>query len=134
MHADTAQSAVADRPKRKRKRKPTPPEQRRVLLDQRTRVARRLRTIEGELRRTLRQQGRVIDVHTDCMIGNLAHCLVHAEMLRGEHSRGIHVDLEQLTRLANTSQRLVAQLGLKPSLAEEPGPSLGDIIERGDVE
>jgi len=126
------EATIAPRP---RKRKPTPPEQRRVLVDQRTRVARRLRTVENELRDQLRAQGRVVLVHDDIMIGHLAQCMVSLETMRGDASRGLRVDDEQLTRLANTAQRLVNQLGLKPAILEAPRepvarPSLTQTLKR----
>jgi hypothetical protein len=93
------------KPRRVNKPRRTPKEMRRVLIDQRSRVARRLRAIENDLRAQLRVQGRIVLVHDDILIGNLAQCMLRMEIMRGEQSRGHFVDDEQLTRLANASQR-----------------------------
>jgi hypothetical protein len=120
--------------KRKRKPRRTPPEQRRAWVDQRTRVARRQRAIERDLRASLQRQGRVITVHDDCLIGSLASCLLQTEIMAGERSRGARVDLEQTTRLANASQRLVAALGLKPEVLRPKPPRLEEYLERAHGE
>src|SRR6266566_4963081 len=96
-----------------------------VLVDQRTRLARRARTIERQLRAEVERLGRTVTVHDDILIGQLAACMVRSEVMRGEASRGGQpVSDEQLTRLANTAQRLVGALGLRPQVTEPP-PSLG---------
>src|SRR5438445_5387540 len=74
-----------------------------VLVDQRTRLARRARTIERQLRAEVERLGRTVTVHDDILIGQLAACMVRSEVMRGEASRGGQpVSDEQLTRLANT--------------------------------
>jgi hypothetical protein len=108
--------------------KPKPKYYRPVLIDKRTRVARRQRAIENELRAQLRAQGRTILVHDDILVGNLAACMLRLEIMRGEQSRGHFVDDEQLTRLANASQRLVSALGLRPTVQPAAGPSLREYL------
>jgi hypothetical protein len=116
------------KPRTRWHKKPDP-----AALDQRTRIARRIRTIENELRGSLRKQGRVVTVHDDMLIGQLSSALVMSEILKGEQSRGVFVDLEQMTRVMNATQRLIAALGLKPELVTGEGPSLSDILEQGEV-
>jgi hypothetical protein len=91
-----------------------------VLVDQRTRIARRARTIERQLRAEIERCGRIVTVHDDILVGQLASCMVRSELLRGEASRGQHVSDEDLTRMANACQRLVGALGLKPMTLEKP--------------
>jgi hypothetical protein len=106
-----------------RKKRHTPPEQRRVLIDQRTRIARRIRTIEKELRDRLCAQGVTVTVDLDCFVGSAAACAVNLEMMKGAASRGHFVDNEEMTRTLNTMQRSLSALGLKPAVLE-PKPDL----------
>jgi hypothetical protein len=98
-----------------------------AVVDGRTRIARRQRAIERELRAQLTAQGRTILIHDDIQIGALADCMVKMEILRGEASRGHAIDDEQLTRYANIAQRLVSALGLRPTV-QPPGPSLREYL------
>jgi hypothetical protein len=55
--------------------------------------------------------------------------MVRMEILRGEVSRGHFIDDEQLTRLANTAQRLVAALRLDRK-GEPAQPRLAEYLAR----
>jgi hypothetical protein len=121
MRAETDSSARAKaappqapaKPKRVRRYDP-------VLIDQRSRIVRRTRAIEKQLRAEIERLGRVVTVHDDILVGQLATCMVRSEVLRGEASRGAApASDEVLTRLANAAQRLVGALGLKPQVIEE---------------
>jgi hypothetical protein len=119
-----------DPPAKSKRKRPNPPkEQRRVLIDRRTRVARRQRAIERDLRAQLERQGRTVTIHDDILVGNLANCLLQVEFMNGERSHGARVDLEQCTRLANASQRLVAALGLQPEVLQPKPPRLERYLE-----
>ena len=93
-----------------------------VLVDQRTRIARRTRQIERQLRAEIERCGRIVTVHDDILVGQLAAVMVRSEVLKGEASRGRHVPDQDLTRLANAAQRLVGALGLKPAAIEPSRP------------
>lgn len=106
---------------------------RRTWIDQRTRVARRARSIESQLRAQLRKQGRAITIADDMLVASLARATVELELLTGAQSRGEVTDLEQTTRALNVQQRLVSALGLRPADLEppqppKPRPSLGALI------
>jgi hypothetical protein len=102
---------------------------RKQAADQRTRVARRTKAIEADLRKQLRAQGRIITVHDDVLVGNLAQCSLMLEVLRAEQSRGADIDPEEITRLANTASRLIGQLGLRPETAQPEAPRLGEYLK-----
>jgi hypothetical protein len=93
---------------------------RRQALDLRTRVGRRQRQIERELEQELVKIGRKPTIHDQILVANLAQLLMQLEIWRGPQSRGEQIDNEELTRVANASQRLIAALGLKPEVAEQP--------------
>src|ERR1700756_5560794 len=93
-----------------------------VVVDQRTRIARRARAIESELRDRLRAMGRAVTIDVDCYIGSVAGCAVKLELLKGQASRGVFVDSEELTRLANVVARGLGALGLRSDALEKPAP------------
>ncbi len=105
-----------------------------VLIDQRTRLARRARTIERQLRAEIERLGRIVTVHDDLMVGQAATLATQVEIARGMASRGQHVDNEALTRTANALARALNALGLKPSVVEpavpKPIPTLAATFER----
>jgi hypothetical protein len=113
--------AAVAKPKRVRRYDP-------VLIDQRSRISRRAKTIERQLRGEVERVGRIVTVHDDVLIGQLAACMVRSEVLAGEASRGNPASDEVLTRLANACQRLVGALGLKPQVIEPP-PDLGTYLK-----
>jgi hypothetical protein len=98
---------------------------RKQAQDQRTAIARRARTIEGQLRAQLRRQGRAILVHDELTINHAAQLAVRLEILRAEQSRGLHVDDDSVTRYVNAVQRALARLGLRSSLLD------GERVPRG---
>jgi hypothetical protein len=104
----------------------TPPEQRRVQFDRRTKVARRLKVLERELRAEVERTGRSITIHDNVMIGSLAQAALRMELLKGDQSRGVLItDLnEQLTRLGNMAQRLTTALGLRHAVLSGPRSTL----------
>jgi hypothetical protein len=124
ISSELAELAAGERRRAKRRL------QRRVQTDMRTRIGRRQRAIERELRAELVKMGRQVTIHDDCLIGSLANCMVQLEIAAGDRSRGLKVDDEQITRLANTSQRLIAMLGLRHQVVEDPGPGLAELIRR----
>jgi hypothetical protein len=87
--------------------------------DQRTRIGRRVRAIERDLRNQLRRQGRTVTIDIDLTVGQIAQAAVRIEAFRSQQSRGLAVDDNQFTRLLNISQRGLAKLGLKPSLFDD---------------
>jgi hypothetical protein len=90
------------------------------VQDQRTRIARRARAIERQLREMLRRQSsKPITVDVDLTIGQIAAVAVRLEILRAEQSRGIVVDADKVSRLANTIARALARLRLKPTMFDE---------------
>jgi hypothetical protein len=91
---------------------------RRTAQDQRTRIARRVRSVENQLRAQLRRRGRTISIDDDLSIGQIAQAQVRIEATRAQQSRGLEVDDMALARLINISQRGLAKLGLRPTLLD----------------
>ena len=85
------------------------------LADQRTRVGRRVRAIENNLRAQLRKQGRAVSIDADITIGQIAQATVRIEAFRAQLNRGLEVDDNQMSRLINISQRGLSKLGLRPT-------------------
>jgi hypothetical protein len=103
---------------------------RKQVADQRTAIARRTRTIEGQLRGQLRRQGRAILVNDELTINHAAQLAVRLEILRAEVSHGLPVDDDQVTRYVNAVQRALARLGLRPSLLEDERAPRGQAVAR----
>jgi hypothetical protein len=98
--------------------------------DQRTRIGRRVRTIERDLRNQLRRQGWTVTIDADLAIGQVAQANVRLEALRSQMSRGLAIDDNQLTRLINISQRGLAKLGLRPTLLDVDRVPRGQSVAR----
>ena len=69
---------------------------------------------------TLADQGREPTARDKVTIGNAAACIVRTEMLTAQMLAGQPIYDDQLTRLANLSERLLTSLGLRS--AAEPAP------------
>jgi hypothetical protein len=98
--------------------------------DNRTRVARRTRTIERDLRNQISRQGRVITIDVDVTIGQIAAACVRIEAMRSVMSRGEVVDDERLAALINICQRGLGRIGLRPTLLDADRPSAGLSVAR----
>jgi hypothetical protein len=92
---------------------------RHTAQDQRTRIGRRVRSIENQLRAQLRRQGRTISIDADITIGQVAQAQVRIEAFRAQMSRGLAIDDNQFTRLIDISQRGLVKLGLRPTLLDD---------------
>jgi hypothetical protein len=87
-----------------------------LQADQRTRIGRRTRSIERDLRNQLRRQGRTITIDIDLTCGQIAQAAVRCEAFRASLNQGHPVDDEQHSRLINILQRGLSKLGLRPTL------------------
>ena len=103
---------------------------RRQAQDQRTRIGRRVRAIERQLREILKRQGWGVTIDADICIGQVAQANVRLEALRSQMSRGLEIDDNQFTRLINISQRGLAKLGLRPTLLDVDRAPRGQSIAR----
>jgi hypothetical protein len=98
--------------------------------DRRTRVGRRARAIERQLRDMLKRLGKSISIDVDLTIGQIASVAVRAEILRAEQSRGAIIPADKLTACANVIARGLSRIGLRPDMLDETGdrPSPGSSI------
>jgi hypothetical protein len=125
--------AIAARPSRLRSRV-TNGSKLVVGLDGRSAEARRYRDLAMSFADDLGGADKLTEAQRT-LIAQAATLQVQSERVQATVLRGEVVNVEQLTRLANATSRILTQLGLRRE-RRDTGPSLADIIaehEAGDV-
>jgi hypothetical protein len=105
-----------------------------VGLDGRSAEARRYRDLAMSFADDLGGADKLTEAQRT-LIAQAATLQVQSERVQATVLRGEVVNVEQLTRLANATSRILTQLGLRRE-RRDTGPSLADIIaehEAGDV-